>query len=273
MLAILFPHISPIIFQVGFIKIHWYAVAYLVGIVFGYLLLKKLNSSGRKVLSDVALDDIIMYAVLGIVLGGRLGYVFFYDFENFLDDPKRIFFIWKGGMSFHGGTLGLIISMFLLSKKHKFNFLQLMDMICVVAPIGLFFGRLANFINSELWGRTTDVAWAVVFPNGGDLPRHPSQIYEAILEGIVLFVIMLCCFRNKKIISAPGKLAGIFLVGYSFARIFIEFYREPDYQIGYLLEYFTMGQLLTLPMLAAGAYLILKNKFHPQKSLPHRQRF
>lgn len=265
MLAILFPNISPIIFEVGFIQIRWYALAYLFGIVFGYLLLKKLNNVQRKVLPDVALEDVIMYAVLGIVIGGRVGYVFFYDFENFLSDIKKIFFVWNGGMSFHGGILGLIFAMYLLSKKHKFSFLKLMDMISVVSPIGLFLGRIANFINAELWGRATDVPWAVLFPHAGDLPRHPSQIYEAILEGIILFIIMLLSFKNKKIRAQSGKLSGIFLVGYSVSRIFIEFYREPDYQIGYLLNYFTMGQVLTLPMLLLGLYFILKNKSRLRK--------
>lgn len=270
MLAILFPNISPIIFEVGFIKIHWYAIAYLLGIVFGYQLLKKLNASQHYVVPVVALDDIILFAVLGIIIGGRLGYVFFYDFDKIISDPKTIFFIWKGGMSFHGGTLGLIFSMFLLSKKHKFSFMKLIDMVCVVAPIGLFLGRIANFINAELWGRTSSVAWAVIFPNAGEIPRHPSQIYEALLEGVLLFVIMLICFSSNKIRSRPGMLAGIFLVGYSIARIFVEFYREPDYQIGYILTYFTMGQLLTLPMFSVGMYLLLRKKSPQQKSLKSR---
>ncbi len=258
MQSILFPQIDPIIFSVGPLAIRWYALAYVIGIVFGFLFLKKLNRLKPIVLCDNALDDIILFSVLGIVFGGRIGYVFFYDLEKFFFDPKTIFFIWKGGMSFHGGLIGLIFSLFLLSKKHKFNFIRSLDLVSCVAPIGLFFGRIANFINAELYGKITDVPWAVIFPNTSGLPRHPSQIYEALLEGILLFIIMNILVRKNNIRKKEGMLGGIFIASYGACRIFIEFFREPDIQIGYILNYFTMGQVLSLPMIIIGCYFIFR---------------
>ncbi len=258
MQSILFPQIDPIIFSVGPLAIRWYALAYVIGIVFGFLFLKKLNRLKPIVLCDNALDDIILFSVLGIVFGGRIGYFFFYNFEKIFSDPISIFFIWKGGMSFHGGLIGLIFAIFLLSKKHKFNFIKSLDLISCVAPIGLFFGRIANFINAELYGKVTDVSWAVIFPNSDGMPRHPSQIYEALLEGILLFVIMNFLVRKNNIRKKEGMLGGIFIVLYGLCRIFVEFFREPDWQLGYYLSYFTMGQILSLPMIIIGCYFIFR---------------
>ena len=258
MQSILFPQIDPIIFSVGPISIRWYALAYVIGIVFGFLFLKKLNRLKPVVLCDNALDDIILYSVLGIVFGGRFGYVFFYDFQKYFFDPISIFFVWKGGMSFHGGLIGLIFSLFLLSKKHKFNFIKSLDLVSCVAPIGLFFGRIANFINAELYGKVTDVSWAVIFPYSDGMPRHPSQIYEAILEGILLFIIMNVLVRKNNIRKKDGMLGGIFITLYGCCRIFVECFREPDLHLGYFFNYITMGQILSLPMIIIGCYFILK---------------
>ncbi len=258
MQAILFPQIDPIIFSIGPFSIHWYALAYLAGIIFGFILLKKLNRLKPVVLSDNALDDIILFSVIGIIFGGRIGYIFFYDLEKFFFDPKTIFFVWKGGMSFHGGLIGLIFALFLLAKKHKFNFIRSLDLVSCVAPIGLFFGRIANFINAELYGKITDVPWAVVFPNTSGLPRHPSQIYEALLEGILLFILMNILVHKNSLRKKEGMLGGIFITLYGACRIFVEFFREPDFKIGYILNYFTMGQILSLPMIIIGCYFIFR---------------
>lgn len=246
MLAILFPQIDPIFFQAGPLTIRWYAIAYLVGVVFGYLLLKRLDAGKHKIFPQNSRDDLIFYSVLGIIIGGRFGYIFFYDFFLIFSDPISIFFVWKGGMSFHGGAIGLTFSTFLYTKKYKINFLNALDLISIVVPIGLFFGRIANFVNAELYGRATDMPWAVIFPTGGNFGRHPSQIYEAILEGIVLFLIMLLAYKKLNYKKQPGKIAAIFLIFYSAFRFIVEFFREPDLHIGFIFEYMTLGQILSL---------------------------
>ncbi len=208
-------------------------------------------------MSKEAYDDWLLWAVISIILGGRLGYVLFYNPIYFINNPLEIFAVWQGGMSFHGGLCGVIIGMFLFSKKYKVNFLQLTDILSITAPIGLFFGRIANFINMELYGRLTESNYGVIFPNSDQLPRHPSQLYEAVLEGVLSFIILIILYKFTKIKEKTGFLSGLFLILYSFSRIIVENFREPDQQIGFLLEKFTMGQLLSLPILALGLILTL----------------
>ena len=259
--AIVFPQISPVAISIFGFHIYWYALAYIFGILGGVNLLKRLNKA-NKIFSNTALDDSIIYIMIGILIGGRVGYVLFYDFAECLSDPIRIFMFRKGGMSFHGGMLGLAFGFWLLCKKYKINFKQSLDMVCCVAPIGFFLGRLANFVNAELYGRITDVPWGVTFPHSGPLPRHPSQLYEAFFEGIVLFIIMQILYYKTKLIKLPGALCGIFLILYALMRMIIENFREPDVQLGFFLESVTMGQILSLPMILLGFYFILsQNQF------------
>ena len=208
-------------------------------------------------MSKEAWDDWLFWAIIGVVLGGRLGYILFYNFNFYLENPLQIFAVWHGGMSFHGGLLGAILSMFLFCKKYKIKFFELTDTLSIAAPMGLFFGRVANFINMELYGRVTGSNFGVIFPNAGDLPRHPSQIYEAILEGLLLFIALFCLAQLTKIKEKEGVLSGLFLILYGSARIFVEQFREPDGQIGFLFYQITLGQLLSLPLLAVGLIVIL----------------
>ncbi len=254
---LVFPQIDPVLLEIGPLAIRWYALAYVAGIFLGWWLLKRLSDkSTPPLLNEKALDDIILYAIFGIIIGGRLGYVMFYNpayYSTHLMDALKI---WQGGMSFHGGLAGVIVAMWLFAKRFKVPYLKLTDLLAVVAPIGLFFGRIANFINGELWGRATDVPWAMVFPTGGELPRHPSQLYEAALEGLALFIIMLLLVNFTKIREKTGVLSGLFLLGYGAARAFVEQFREPDEQLGFLWEGLTMGQMLSAPMILGGAFLI-----------------
>lgn len=209
-------------------------------------------------------DDFLTWAVIGVVLGGRIGYVFFYQFSYYLAHPLEAFQVWEGGMSFHGGMMGVIVAALLFARRRKLAFLGLTDLLACVTPIGLFFGRLANFVNGELYGRVTDVAWAVIFPRGGEMPRHPSQLYEAALEGLVLYVILFFLSRRLKIREREGMLSGVFLALYGLFRFGVEFFREPDPQLGFLFVGATMGQLLCVPMVAFGAYLVWRaNKRKP----------
>jgi len=259
MIGLAYPEISPIIFSIGPIAIRWYSMAYLVGILLGWWLaagrVKKYNLG----LTKANCEDIAFAVTLGIILGGRIGYVLFYGSGQYLQNPLEIFAVWHGGMSFHGGIFGVIIALFISSYMIKYPFLKLTDLVAPVVPIGIFLGRLANFINDELWGRVTDVAWSVRFPRGGYLPRHPSQLYEAFLEGIVLFVILNLLWRNKWCREHDGVISAVFLLGYATFRSFVEQFREPDAQLGFLWEQFTMGQLLSLPILLIGIYLLLRH--------------
>lgn len=255
-MSIAFPNIDPVIIQLGPLAVRWYALAYVAGILLGWWYLIRLNKKD-EVLNKKALDDIIVWATLGIILGGRLGYVLFYNAEYYFTYPLEILKVWSGGMSFHGGLVGLLAAIYLLCCKEKLSFLRVMDLVACVAPIGLFFGRVANFINGELYGRVTDVAWGVVFPGGGELPRHPSQLYEALLEGLALFIIMVLLIAFTKIRKRPGALGGVFLMGYALSRSVVEFFREPDEQIGFLFHDFTMGQLLSAPMFLIGLVMII----------------
>ncbi len=258
--AMSFPMIDPVAVQIGPLGIRWYALAYIAGILIGWWYVRRLISLdrlwgaiGRP--SAEELDDFVLWATLGIVLGGRLGYVIFYNPLFYLSHPQEIPMLWMGGMSFHGGFLGVVVAVWLYSRKRSFSMLTLFDLVAVQAPIGLFFGRLANFINGELWGRAGDVPWAMVFPHGGPLARHPSQLYEAVLEGIVLLAILAHLVFRTSLLQRPGVMAGLFTAGYGTARFIVEFFREPDAQLGYLLGGFTMGQFLSLPMVAAGLAL------------------
>jgi len=232
---------DPVAIQVLSLEIRWYSLAYIVGILLGWYLAKKIfvdNSIKDK------FDDYITYVIIGLILGGRFGYILFYNFDYYLNNFFDIFKIWQGGMSFHGGVIGIIISSVLFSKKNNDNAFKYLDIISIVSPIGIFFGRVANFINSELYGKETSVPWAVQFIQVDSLYRHPSQLYEAILEGVCLFLIMIF-FWNKNEFKTPGKLSALFLMFYSFFRFIIEYFRIPDDQLGYLILNLTMGQLIS----------------------------
>lgn len=262
-LTIAFPVFNPIALQIGPIAIRWYALAYIVGIVIGWIYARSLVKKerlwgGPAPISLVQLDDFILWVTIGIIVGGRTGYVLVYNPAFFAQHPAEIFELWKGGMSFHGGFLGCVAAVMLFARSNGIPILSLGDITTAVAPIGLLLGRLANFINSELWGRPADdsVPWAMVFPNGGPLPRHPSQLYEAGLEGILLFAILAVMIRMGAL-KRPGLILGSFTTIYAFARITGEFFREPDPQLGFLWGGLTMGMLLSVPMIVAGAILIV----------------
>lgn len=258
-LAIPFPAFDPVIISVGPLAIRWYALAYIAGLVLGWRYVRRLCVHSPLPMSPEQTDDFLTWAVLGVVLGGRLGYVLFYQPGHYLSQPMEIFSVWKGGMSFHGGALGVIVALWLFAFKNKLSFLKIGDLICTAVPIGLLLGRIANFINGELWGREApeDLPWAVIFPTGGPNPRHPSQLYEAALEGAVLFLLMALLWRSERLRNKPGFLAGAFLTGYGLARAVCESFRQPDAFLGFLLAGATMGQLLSLPMILAGAGLMV----------------
>ncbi|TDR89309.1 prolipoprotein diacylglyceryl transferase [Enterovirga rhinocerotis] len=268
LLAIPFPHIDPIALEIGPFAIRWYALAYVAGILGGWWYSRRLVANAalwgdvrRPTLADM--DDLIVWVALGIVLGGRIGYVLFYNFDSYLADPLEILTIWRGGMSFHGGFLGVVVVMAIFAKVKKLNLLSLLDLGAVVAPIGLFTGRIANFINGELWGRPApDLPWGVVFPGAGPEPRHPSQFYEAFGEGLVLLLLLGLVARRVGF-RKPGTLAALFAIGYGIARIVCEVFREPDEQLGFLfggafsaIGGITMGQVLSVPMVLAGLLLL-----------------
>jgi phosphatidylglycerol:prolipoprotein diacylglycerol transferase len=260
-LTIAFPVFDPIAISIGPIAIRWYALAYIGGIVLGWIYARSLVKKerlwgGPAPISLPQLDDFILWVTVGIIVGGRTGYVLFYNPAFFAQHPAEIFELWKGGMSFHGGFLGCVAAVMWFARRNNTSILSLGDITTAVGPIGLFLGRLANFINSELWGRTTDVSWAVVFPNGGPLPRHPSQLYEAALEGILLFTILAVMIRMGAL-KRPGLILGSFILIYALARITGEMFREPDPQLGFLWGGLTMGMLLSVPMIIAGLVLIV----------------
>jgi phosphatidylglycerol:prolipoprotein diacylglycerol transferase len=252
-----FPNIDPVVLQIGPLAIRWYSLAYLAGILLGWWYIKSEHKKRPLAnLTKKAFDDMVVWAVLGIIIGGRLGYVLFYNAAFYAEHPTQMFHVWEGGMSFHGGMAGVILAFLLFCRKYKIVFLSLMDLIACATPIGLFFGRLANFVNGELYGRVTDAAWGMVFPHGGELPRHPSQLYEAALEGALLFALLTWLLKRTSLRDKPGALSGVFLIGYGLSRILVECFREPDAQLGFLFASATMGQLLSLPMLIIGAYLL-----------------
>lgn len=262
MVGLAYPEISPVLLSLGFLDIRWYSVAYLLGIVVAWFFIWRDVKKYQLPITRPQIDDMMFNITLGIILGGRLFYVLFYNFDLFFKNPLEIFALWHGGMSFHGGLCGVILAIFYSAKKIKYPFFGLTDLAALYTPIGLFLGRCANFINDELFGRVTDVPWAVRFPNGGYLPRHPSQLYEALLEGVVLFFLLNILFRFSFIRKHKGIVSGTFLVFYALSRIFVEFFRQPDAQLGFLFKGVTMGQLLSVPFLLLGFYIIfysLKN--------------
>ncbi len=250
-------NIDPVAFQFFSLEIKWYSLSYIFGIVFGWLYCKKILAKDEKLLT--LFDDLITYIILGVILGGRLGYVIFYNFEYYLKNLFEIFMIWNGGMSFHGGLIGVFISVIVFSKKHRINSYIFLDLISLAAPIGIFLGRIANYINSELYGRETDVAWSVKFIAIDNISRHPSQIYEAIFEGLVLFL-LLNYFYKKNLFSKPGLISAAFLIFYSIFRFFLEFFRAPDTHLGFIIFQLTYGQILSAIFLIFGIYLFLIKK-------------
>ena len=251
--------LSPIAISIGPLDIRWYSLAYIAGIIAGWWYLLRLLAQPAAPMNRAQADDLVFYATLGVILGGRLGYVIFYGPEMIFD-PLQILKLWDGGMSFHGGAAGVSLALILFARRHGLEWLRVHDYVACTVPIGLFFGRLANFVNGELWGKPTDVPWAIVFPGSRDgLARHPSQLYEAGLEGLVLFAVLACLFWFTNARRRPGMLVGVFLLGYGLARFIVEFFREPDAQlVGFTARTgLHMGQWLTVPMIAAGIYLIV----------------
>lgn len=252
-MAIPFPEIDPIAFSIGPVVVRWYALAYLAGFLGGWkyaLYLCGLNPQNRPTRDDI--DNFLPYAVLGVILGGRLGYVLFYQPSLYAANPLDAFKVWEGGMAFHGGALGVIVALIIFSWVNKIQLLRLSDIVCACVPIGVFFGRIANFINGELYGRPTDASWGVIFPWAGEEPRHPSQLYEAFLEGAVLFVILLFLYKKMNMRHHPGVVTGSFLAGYAGFRMIVEFFREPDAHLGFIIAEISMGQILSLPMMLLG---------------------
>lgn len=258
-----FPSIDPIIFSIGPIAVHWYGLGYVVGILFAWWYGRKLLNNHRlwannhPPMQADTLDDFVIWAALGVVLGGRLGYVLFYNLPFYLANPLAIAAVWDGGMSFHGGIIGTTLAMIWFARSRNIPVWSMFDTVAAGVPVGLGLVRVANFINQELWGRVSDVPWAVYFPNGGPLPRHPSQIYEALLEGLVLFFVLFLLTWVGRKLKKPGYIAGTFVAGYGLSRILVEFYREPDAQLGYLFGgWLTMGMILSLPMVLFGLWAI-----------------
>lgn len=252
-----FPMIDPVMLHLGPLKIHWYGIAYVLGIVLGWQYAAFLAEKYTSIIKRQHIDDSVMWALVGIIAGGRLGQVLFYRPDYYFSHPEEILMVWKGGMSFHGGLLGLAIALGLFCWKRKVPFLVMADLFSAAGPIGLLLGRIANFINGELYGRVTDVPWAVVFPHGGDFPRHPSQLYEALLEGLILWGILYWAWRTPSIRNVPGRIMGILLFGYGLARIAVEMVREPEIP-GEFLWGTTWGQWLSLPMVLVGLYFCFR---------------
>lgn len=253
-----FPNIDPVALSLGPVQIHWYALAYLTGFLGGWAyavwLLKRYGKASA--FKPEMFEDLLTWIIVGVILGGRLGYVLFYNPVLYLHNPADIFKLWQGGMSFHGGFAGVLIAVAFWARRHKLGFLAVTDVAAAVTPIGIFFGRIANFVNGELFGRVTDSPLGIIFPHGGPLPRHPSQLYEAFLEGFLLLVVLYILARRKDAWQHEGLLSGTFLIGYASSRIVVECFREPDAQIGYLFGNLTMGQLLSVPLLVAGIWII-----------------
>ena len=267
LLVLPFPAIDPVLIAVGPFAIRWYSLAYIAGFLFGWWLAKRLVShqalwgKAGPPCAAQGIDDAIVWAALCGILGGRAAFVFVYNFNYYMFNPGEILQVWNGGMAFHGGIVGVIAGLWLYARRNKARFIGMLDVTAVVAPIGIMLGRFANFINGELWGRVSDMPWAMVFPHGGPNPRHPSQLYQAMVEGLLLFVVLLLIARGGGL-KRPGFMAGCFGVGYGLARIFGEFFREPDRQLGFLYAGATMGQLLSVPVILAGLLLIWRSRGH-----------
>ena len=263
--ALPFPNIDPVIVQIGPLGIHWYGLGYVVGILFAWWYAKRLVANerlwpdGTSPITAVDVDDFLLWAAAGVVLGGRIGYILFYDLARYIDNPADILAVWQGGMSFHGGLTGVTVAMISFAWKRGFSPWSLFDVIAASVPVGFGLVRVTNFINSELWGRPTDVPWAFVFPNGGPEPRHPSQLYEALLEGLVLFFVLRLLTHTGLKLRQPGFVAGAMVAVYGASRILVEFFREPDAHIGYLASgWLTMGMVLSLPMILIGLWAMAR---------------
>ena len=260
-----FPNINPIAIDIGIIKIRWYALSYICGILLSWLLILKIIKTKNIKVSNKNISDLISNCMIGIIVGGRLGYVIFYNPEYYINNLLEVFKIWNGGMSFHGGFIGVIIAVIYTSKSYKIPTMFFSDLISVVSPIGIFFGRIANFINGELYGKVTTHKFGMIFPKGGSSPRHPSQIYEAFFEGLLLFVILWLLMNISNFFDKKGLMTASFIFLYGVFRFFVEFFREPDLHIGYLYFNLSMGQILSLPMIIIGLYLI--NRFYKKSEI------
>ena len=252
------PSIDPILISLGFLDIRWYSLSYIFTFIFGSILIKKLNKKSLNNLSNIQIDKFFVWAVLGVIIGGRVGYVLFYQLQLFLQDPLYIFQIWKGGMSFHGGLIGMIFAIYIFAKKNNLSFFYLSDLVSIVAPIGLFLGRISNFINTELYGRVTEFPFAFIYPLVDNNPRHPSQLYEALFEGIVLFFILYLYFIKNREKNLIGNISAYFLIIYSIFRFLIEYLREPDFHLGLFFNYFSMGQILCFPIFLIGIFILFR---------------
>jgi phosphatidylglycerol---prolipoprotein diacylglyceryl transferase len=263
--AITFPDIDPVALYLGPLKIYWYALAYVAGLVFASFYIKRLAETPRlwganpPTLDAKETDDFFLWSVLGVILGGRLGYVLFYKPQHYLSNPIEIFKTLDGGMSFHGGFLGVVIACLIFGRRHGKTLDRMLDLGAASVPVGLGLGRIANFVNAELWGKTTDVPWGVVFP-GQTAARHPTQLYEAALEGLLLFVAVRIATHSFGALKHPGRASGIFALGYGLSRILVEFWREPDPFVGYLAGPLTLGMLYSLPLVAVGLWLLLRSR-------------
>jgi phosphatidylglycerol:prolipoprotein diacylglycerol transferase len=256
--ALTFPQFDPVALELGPLAIRWYALAYIVGILLAWWYCRRLAERPDSGVTRPVLDDLVFWAVIGVVLGGRIGYVLVYNFDHFIQQPLDILRVWEGGMSFHGGMVGVLLAIGFVARKHRLRYFQVSDVVGCATPIGLFLGRLANFVNGELYGRASDAPWAMVFPTDPSaLPRHPSQLYQAALEGLVLFAVLFLLVRLGRL-KQDGFLSGAFLAGYGLARILGEFFREPDPQLGFLFGPVTMGQLLSLPMVLVGIWFMAR---------------
>lgn len=266
-----YPKIDPVAFHLGPIAVHWYGLAYLSGILLGWGYVRFLAGDNelwgdQKHVSQATIDDLPFWLMGGILLGGRIGYALFYEPDHFLNNPTDFLKLWNGGMSFHGGMLGAALAMYIFAHRRQTQMLSLLDLVACAAPIGLFFGRIANFVNGELFGRASTLPWAMVFPDGGPQSRHPSQIYEAMFEGLLLFLTLMISVKNYRSLARSGLTSGLFLVFYGSARIVVEFFREPDAQVGFLMGGLTMGMILSVPMILLGLGLI----YYSDDSIPDK---
>ncbi len=253
-------NLNPVLINFGFFEIRWYSLAYIFGILIGWWIAKKIIifkvDSKTVIFDDKIFDDLISYIIISIILGGRIGYIIFYNLSYYFENPLDVFKIWEGGMSFHGALIGVVLGVYLFARRVKINLFFFLDIIASVAPVGIFFGRLANFINGELYGKPSNVLWSIIFPKVDKIPRHPSQLYEAALEGLILFIVLINIVFKKE--TKTGVVSALFMILYGFFRIIAEQFREPDIQIGYLLGFFSMGSILSFSMILAGLFILKK---------------